>query len=77
MGHPNKEIRKAIEYGESRGWRLELSDGHAYGRLYCPESSREGHVLSVWSTPKDPFSHARRIRKFVDSCEHSAGEDDG
>jgi hypothetical protein len=68
--HAKPAIEKAVQYAEQQGWRVESSNGHAWGRLYCPFSSREGCIVSVWSTPKNPDSHARHIRKIVDSCPH-------
>ncbi|WP_115174453.1 hypothetical protein [Legionella feeleii] len=74
--HPNKEIEQAIRYAESRGWRYYSSgtSAHAWGRLLCPLAKRDGHAMSVWSTPKCPENHARQIRRNVDACEHQ-GED--
>lgn len=55
-----------------------LSNGHAWGRLFCPQSSRDGCSISVWSTPKNPENHARHIRNRVDACPHrAAGDGDG
>lgn len=68
--HPNAAIEKAVQYAEQQGWRVEMSKGHAWGRLYCPHSTREGCIISVWSTPRVPDNHARHIRKTVDSCPH-------
>jgi hypothetical protein len=73
--HPKPSIEKAVQYAEQQGWRVELSNGHAWGRLYCPFSSREGCIVSVWSTPKNPDSHARHIRKYVDACPHWSDSD--
>lgn len=71
--HPNKDIREAIEYAVSKGWRVEKAGprAHPWGHLYCPERSREGHIIRVWSTPKNPQNHARDIRTAVDRCEHT------
>ena len=71
--HPNKEIERAIQYAESKGWRYFPSgqSAHAWGRLLCFLESREGHSMSVWSTPKSAENHARQIRRNVDSCEHT------
>ena len=66
--HPNKEIRAAIEYALNKGWQLKLSNGHAFGRLYCKQGHTE-HLHSVWSTPKDPSGHARRLKKLIDQCQ--------
>lgn len=74
--HPKPAIEKAIRYAEQLGWRVELSNGHALGRLYCPFSSRDGCIISVWSTPKNSNNHARHIRKIVDSCPHLPHSDE-
>ena len=74
--HPNKTIEKAILYAETLGWRVEISNGHAWGRLFCPEQSREGCKVSIWSTPLNPENHARHIRREVDMCPHFCGDDD-
>ena len=71
--HPKPAIEKAVRYVEQLGWRVELSGGHAWGRLYCPMSTREGCIVSVWSTPRVPENHARQIRKVVDACPHREG----
>jgi hypothetical protein len=72
--HPDKHIEQAIQYAESLGWRVQMSKGHAWGHLYCPQSTREGCIVSVWSTPRNPENHARHIRRDVDLCPH--GQDD-
>ena len=71
--HPNKHIEEAIQYAESLGWRVELSSGHAWGFLWCPERSRDGHSIGVNSTPRVPERHARDIRKRIDRCPHGQG----
>jgi hypothetical protein len=68
--HPKKEIAAAVKYAIDRGWTLELSGGHAWGILWCPFEDRSGCRISVWSTPKNPQNHARKIRRDVDSCPH-------
>lgn len=70
--HHNKHIREAIEYAISREWRVVKSSGsaHAWGKLYCPESSRNGCIIVVYGTPRVPENHADRIRKLVDACRH-------
>jgi hypothetical protein len=49
--HPDQHIERAIQYAEALGWRVALSNGHAWGRLFCPHASRGGCIVSVWSTP--------------------------
>lgn len=73
--HPNKEVRIALEYAESRGWRVESSGGssHAWGRIYCPYNNpacRCGEFCkqSIWSTPRNPGNYAKIIRRLVDNC---------
>ena len=75
--HPDKHIEKAISYAESLGWRVEISEGHAWGRLFCPLSTREGCIVSVWSTPKNPENHARHIGREVDLCNHGHQSESG
>ena len=36
MRHPDKHIAEAIEYAESRGWRVMPSKGHPWAIIYCP-----------------------------------------
>tara|TARA_R110002126_G_scaffold123850_1_gene265730 strand:- start:3183 stop:3428 length:246 start_codon:yes stop_codon:yes gene_type:complete len=74
--HPNKTIEQAIKYAESKGWRYQPSgqSAHAWGRLLCSFKDREGHAMSVWSTPKSPENHARQIKRNVDACEHQGDE---
>ncbi|MBA4107686.1 MAG: hypothetical protein C0485_18285 [Pirellula sp.] len=65
--HPNKHIREALAYAEKQSWQFAKSRGHAYGRIRCDFGHRECQIW-IWSTPRNPESHARRIRKIVDSC---------
>lgn len=72
MRHPNKHIREAIKYAEQNGWTF-LKAGpraHRYGTLYCPLRTQDGHRQAVFSTPRSPENHARRIRQSVDNCNH-------
>lgn len=73
--HPNKHIERAVRYAESLGWRVELSNGHAWGHLLCPQNSREGCMIGVWSTPRNPESHARDLARDVDLCAHRITEE--
>lgn len=73
--HTDKHIESAVRYAESLGWRVEISGGHAWGRLFCPNSTRDGCIISVWSTPRSPESHARHIRREIDRCPHRGAED--
>jgi hypothetical protein len=68
--HPDKDIEAAVRYAEAKGWRVTMSNGHAWGRLYCPGGRPGDCILSVWSTPSNPFRFARQIRQRVDACAH-------
>jgi hypothetical protein len=72
--HPNKEIESAIQHAEDRGWRVLAGGSHAWGFLYCPEQTREGCRVPVYSTPRNPEGHARRILQRIDGCPHQQGE---
>jgi len=74
--HPNKEIEKAILYAEQNGWTYKDSgkSAHAWGRLRCPLHTREGHQMSIWSTPRNAHNHAQQIRRMIDKCLHSTEE---
>lgn len=71
--HPNKEIEVAIKYAESIGWEFRDSgdSSHAWGKLYCPLHTKEGHYMSIYSTPKNPSNYARLICQRVNKCEHN------
>lgn len=69
--HPDKHIEKAVRYAESLGWRVQISSGHAWGKIFCPQSTRDGCYFCVWSTPRNAENHARHIRREVDLCPHS------
>lgn len=71
--HPKKEIGNALAYMARNGWRIEQGGSHAWGQAYCPFKTlecRHGEFcrVSVWSTPKRAESHARALRRVVDSC---------
>ena len=70
--HPNKEIELAIQYAEQSGWRYQSvgRSAHAWGRLACPLSTREGCYMYVYSTPRNPINHARQIIRNINKCAH-------
>ena len=76
--HPNKEIEQAIKYAELKRWRYVPSgnSAHSWGRLLCPLSNRQGHSMSIWSTPRTPENHAQQIKRTVDACEHQGDENE-
>jgi hypothetical protein len=69
--HPKGEIEDAVRIAERRGWSVKMSNGHCWGRLYCPHHTREGCMVSVWSTPKSPWGHAKTILRAVERCPQS------
>ena len=80
--HPKKEVEEALRHAEAHGWRIDIATGHAWGRIYCPfndDSCRCGEfcITSIWSTPRNPGSHARAIRRVVDKCSVSKREAGG
>ena len=66
--HPNKEIDAAVQAAVAAGWTVELSNGHAWGHLLCPNHTRDGCMVAVWSTPKRPENHAKAIQRAVSRC---------
>lgn len=71
--HPKKEIEEAIRYAESKGWRVEMSSGHAWGKMYCPYNDERCHcgefcITSIWSTPRNLANHGKQLRRVVDNC---------
>lgn len=78
--HPKKDIEDALKHAEAHGWRVEVGGSHAWGRLYCPfhdQACRCGEfcIVSIWSTPRNPFSHARQLKRVVDNCTGSVPDD--
>jgi hypothetical protein len=73
--HPSKEIEAAVREAETLGWSVTLSNGHAWGRLFCPRHSRNGCRVSIWSTPRDADNHAAAIRRAVSRCPHRDPEE--
>jgi len=67
--HPNKEIEAALQYAESKGWRVvQTKRGHRWGAIYCPRRARGACHASVYSTPGNPRKHATWLRSVVNSC---------
>ncbi|MDC9607160.1 hypothetical protein WDV76_03880 [Xenorhabdus griffiniae] len=66
-------MNDAIAYALSKGWRWEKrGDGHTFGYLYCTADSGGKHeeikcMVAVFSTPKNPTNHAKKIRKTIDN----------
>lgn len=73
--HPDRDIEKALQYAERRGWRIEVSSGHAHawGRMFCPGEGaqckwRKYRIVSIASTPRSTGDHAAHIRHIVERC---------
>jgi hypothetical protein len=79
--HPNKEVELALQYAEAHGWRIEVGGSHAWGKLYCPYNDKECRcgefcIASIASTPRNPSSHAKQIRRVVDNCTRHRNDDE-
>lgn len=68
--HPNKDVSDVIQSAVERGWRVIPGSGHCYCTLRCPEASRSGCQVRVFSTPQNPGNHARILRAKIESCPH-------
>ena len=44
--HPDPDIEDAVRYAETAGWRVRMSKGHAWGRLFCPHAAPDGSIPS-------------------------------
>jgi hypothetical protein len=71
--HAKPAIEEALRFAEARGWRVEEGGSHAWGQMYCPYNSRECRcgmhcISSIWSTPKNPGNHAKRLMRAVENC---------
>jgi hypothetical protein len=71
--HPNKEIEAVVAEAEASGWRVVISNGHSWAKLYCPFAERMGCIVPVWSTPKNAGNFAKMLRKKVAKCSHQEG----
>jgi hypothetical protein len=68
--HPKKEVEEAVQYAIEAGWELETLGGHSWGVLRCPEHSRAGCQVYVYSTPQNPGNHAKQLKGAINRCEH-------
>ena len=74
--HPNKHVEEAVRLAETLGWKVELSNGHAWGKLMCRLHSRDGCTIFIYSTPRKPETHARHVRREVDGCPHTEADEE-
>ena len=75
--HPSKEVEAALKVLEAVGWTAKEAKGrsaHAWGYVLCPANAgdvcRSGVFcrMSVWSTPRSPWAHARELLRKADGC---------
>lgn len=73
--HPKPAVEKALQSAEATGWTVvPTTAGHRWGVASCLEDCQP---ISVWSTPKNPGSHAKDITRRVNKCPHAqVGEED-
>lgn len=74
--HPRGEIEDALPYAEEKGWDVSPTrSGHRWGVMRCPEHTRKGCQVSIWSTPRNTGNHAAALRRAVDGCPHQEAPD--
>lgn len=71
--HTSKEIEAVLQQPEGLGWIVGEGKGHTWGLLRCPANSKECRCgqfcqMSVWSTPKNPERHARKLQQKARAC---------
>ncbi|MGH8993895.1 MAG: hypothetical protein ACRDZ7_20475 [Acidimicrobiia bacterium] len=71
--HQKKDVEKALQYAEDEGGFTvrPIHSGHVWGAIHCPA---DVCVLRVHSTPRNEGNEAKRIRRFVDRCDHKEKE---
>ncbi len=61
-GHPKKEIAEALRRARQAGLIIvEIHRGHSWGEVRC----LCGLSFAVWSTPRNPGTHAKQLARFV------------
>jgi hypothetical protein len=76
--HPDKDVQKALDAAGDAGAELEVrpKQGHAWGRLSCGGRGQDRCAMLIWSTPRNPYAHARDIRALMRKCPHTAQDTD-
>lgn len=66
--HPKKEIAEALREAEA-AWLVvrHIHRGHRWGEVQCQVCPAH---QAVFSTPRDPATHAKLIRWFVQKHRH-------
>ena len=66
--HPKKEIAEAIKRAEDARLDVqEIHKGHRWGEVRCEPC---GSQRAVYSTPRDPGTHAKQIDRFTAQHTH-------
>jgi hypothetical protein len=73
--HPKPEVETALRHAEAHGWVVVSGGSHAWGKMYCPYNDvdcrcGEHCISSIWSTPKNPGTLGRQLRRVVDNCKY-------
>jgi hypothetical protein len=73
--HPKKEVNDALDYADDCDFEVEqTAAGHKWGRIVCRNCPA---WEPVWSTPKSPHNHGRRLRQWVKQHQHEHGAEEG
>ena len=66
--HPKQEVADAVQRAEQAGLRIRvIHRGHRWGEVAC------GACLTstgIWSTPRNPGTHAKQIDRLTRSHTH-------
>lgn len=79
--HPSKEVEEALEHARANGWQIERrGNGHCWALMKCPRNDPECRcgefcITSVFSTPQNPGTHARKLKRLVDNCIHATTQE--
>ena len=78
--HPKKEVEAALAFAEENAWRIEVGGSHAWGKMYCPYNDNDCRcgefcISSISSTPRNPSTHAKQIRRIVNNCSRKDDEE--
>lgn len=69
--HQKKDVAQALGRSEKTGLDVhEVYRGHRWGEVRCVPC---GESRDVWSTPRNPATHAKQIDRFTNSHAHCAG----
>lgn len=64
--HPKKDVEAALRDMEAAGWTVTPTKaGHRWGKARCSIDCEE----SIWSTPRSPQNHAKRLRRAIANCD--------